>query len=147
RCHSRGGDEEPEVVPRPPSKHGSNGTPGKHKRRQTGRDDQETDDDETSDAPPHTRSECQQLTAPVHKYLLYHTARLMEISDRGKNSSPRLTIAYRNHSASNRMQHQSRCSSSRKCSPPTMWVRVLLMSSASSCTRVSKLPNACAFAL
>ena len=76
RSHARSGDEEPEVAPRVSGEHGGDGASGTHKGRQTGSDDQETDDDETRNAPAHAGSERQQLTAPMHKHLLQHAVRL-----------------------------------------------------------------------
>ena len=57
RGHSRSGDEEPEVAPLSPGEHRRDGASGTHKGHQTGSDDQETDDDETRDAPPHASGE------------------------------------------------------------------------------------------
>src|SRR6516162_4888186 len=94
RGYGRGGDEEPEVAPCSPGEHRSNGASSAHKGRQTGRDDQETDSDESSDAPPHAHGERQQLTAPVHKYLLESSARLTRKSDSAETalvSRPALT--------------------------------------------------------
>ena len=85
---SRSGDEEPEVAPRVPGEHRGDGASGTHKGRQTGSDDEETDDDETSDAPPHTCGERQQLTAPMHNHLLQHAVRLRETPEHCTNSPP-----------------------------------------------------------
>jgi hypothetical protein len=82
RGSGRSGDEEPEINRRLSCKHGGDGAPGAHQGRQTGRDDQETDGDKASDAPPHARGERQQLTAPMHNHLVQRVARLTATPER-----------------------------------------------------------------
>src|SRR5439155_14961353 len=81
-------DEEPEVLQGSPGEHGGDGAPSTHKGRETGSNDQDADDDEASDAPPHTSGERQQLTAPMHKHLLRLMGRLRaEKTARGRQPS------------------------------------------------------------